>query len=159
MSKGLLQHLDSRESGVFDASKALKHSDASVAQGPDSPNDAAGRHMWGRRILPQRAKSRFWRGLFMMALAWLSIALIGAVVIVSSLVVGRVMLKALATARVRHDVYAFGIGFAVCSTALEMSVRLRQRLSTESAAAVATSLGVRLAQGSKFALAALVMGG
>ena len=60
----------------------------------------------------------------MMALSWVTIALVGAAIIVASLSLGRSLLAVVAAAaaaapRVCHDVYAFALGFCVCGSALE----------------------------------------
>ena len=58
----------------------------------------------------------------------LSIALVGGTAILMSLSVGRGLLGALVRVHVKHDVYAFGFGFCLCSTALEIGVRLYERM-------------------------------
>ena len=95
----------------------------------------------------------------MMALAWVSIALIGAAVIVASLTVGRWLLSALVSVHVKHDVYAFGMGFCVCSTAFELGAALGQRLQTHPASEIMRSIGLRALQSAKCAVAVIVMGG
>ena len=64
----------------------------------------------------------------MMALSWVTIALVGAAIIVASLSLGRSLLAVVAAAaaapRVCHDVYAFALGFCVCGSALEAGCRL-----------------------------------
>ena len=65
----------------------------------------------------------------MMALSWVTIALVGAAIIVASLSLGRSLLAVVAAAAaaapsVCHDVYAFALGFCVCGSALEAGCRL-----------------------------------
>jgi len=132
-------------------------------EGPDSPSDTFeqddGAQMWARPDVTRRPQSQFVRGLFMMGLAWLSIALIGAATMIMSLLVGRGLLRVLVPQRVKHDVYAFGIGFCICSTSIEMAVRLHQRLLTQRASSVMRVLAARLQHMTNCAVAVFVMGG
>jgi len=131
------------------------------SQGPDSPGvvHPDWSQGWRRRRAPKKTGSRLLKGIFMMALAWFSIALIGAAVIVASLTVGRWLLRVLVSVHVKHDVYAFGMGFCVCSTAFEMGSHLIQRIRTQPASEIVQSIGLRATQGAKCAVAVILMGG
>lgn len=95
----------------------------------------------------------------MMVLAWVSIALVGAGFIIGSLAIGRAVLRALVSVPVKHDVYAFGMGFCICSSGLEMCWQLRQRLMTQPLAIVLCSLWGRAQNMAKGAVVVLFMGG
>jgi hypothetical protein len=130
-------------------------------QGPESPGvvHPAWSPGWRRRRATKKPGSRLLKGILMMALAWFSIALIGAAVIIASLTVGRWLLRVLMSVHVKHDVYAFGMGFCVCSTAFEMSSHLGQRIRTQPASEIVQSIGLRATQGAKCAVAVILMGG
>jgi len=95
----------------------------------------------------------------MMALAWVSVALVGATAVVSSLAVGRCLLNVLVSMPVKHDVYAFGIGFSICSGVLEAVLRLRLRLREQASWRVAQDIANRLLSVGKCAVVGFVMGG
>ena len=95
----------------------------------------------------------------MMALSWVTIALVGAAIIVASLSLGRSLLAVVAAAaaapRVWHDVYAFALGFCVFGSALETGSRLTDCLAEPDASA---ALG-RLYHAAKCCVAGLAVGG